>query len=364
MEQGKMGVSFKRQLVMEDGRPRVYIAVPGEEGQPTEKPAPSRDASRDAKRKIRGESKDEPAMFFGHHIGKLLVPDQEVKGDFAALDGQLASTRDAVRKKLQSAQASKRIERGEVVEDEEQRHRRFVEERNTAQEELFHDLVRHHEKFETGLDEEKLWSLFDLMKKEARHEKSFSLGGDVKEVVECSLLAFMRQKALESAWQALEGYLVRFEMPFPSSSSMESPDDPVRNEKVKEEVKASKRGDFLRMSADLMADLILGNVPNWVYSYPGRETYLWTLTVFQGIAAGLAADRLMTYLSAWEEHSEEILDKIREKFEDRIQQVRRQGEAAAEIPEVLSVSKEVQRISTEQIPEEIWKQLSSKLDES
>ena len=72
----------------------------------------------------------------------------------------------------------------------------------------------------------------------------------------------------------------------------------------------------------------------------------------------------MTYLSAWEGHSEEIFDKIREKFTDRIQEVRRQGEAAAEIPEVLSVSREVQRISMEQIPEEIWKQLSSKLKES
>ena len=88
------------------------------------------------------------------------------------------------------------------------------------------------------------------------------------------------------------------------------------------------------------------------------------MTVLQGIAAGVAADRLMTYLSAWEEHSEEILDKIREKFVDRIQQVRRQGEAAVEIPEVVSVSREVQRISTEQIPEEIWKHLSSKLKES
>jgi hypothetical protein len=202
------------------------------------------------------------------------------------------------------------------------------------------------------------------MKKEARHEKACSLGGDLKAVVECSLLAFLRQKALESAWKTLEAYLVRLEIPFPSSASMDVPDDPVRNEKVREEVKASKRQDFLRMSADLMADLILGNVPNWVYSYPGRETYLWTLTVFQGIAAGLAADRLMTYLSAWEGHSEEILDKIREKFTDRIQEVRRQGEAAAEIPEVLSVSREVQRISTEQIPEEIWKHLSLKLKDS
>jgi len=34
-----------------------------------------------------------------------------------------------------------------------------------------------------------------------------------------------------------------------------------------------------------------------------------------------------------------------------------------EIPEVLSVAREVQRISGEQIPEEIWKELSSRLKE-
>ena len=364
MEQEKKGVPFKRQLIMEDGRPRLYISLPGEEGQPTDKPVPSREASRKAKSEHRKESKHEPAMFFGHHIGKLLVPDAEAKDDFATLDRQLTSTREAIRNKLERAQASRRIERGEMLEDEEERHRRFVEERNAAQEELFRDLVRHHEKFETGIDQQELWSLFDLMKKEALHEKACSLGGDIKEVVECGLLTFLRHKALESAWKTLEAYLVRFEIPFPSLASMEVPDDPVRNENVKEEFKASKREDFLTISADLMADLILGNVPNWVYSYPEEDTYLWTLTVFQGIAAGVAADRLMTYLSAWEEHSEEILDKIREKFVDRIQQVRRQGEAAVEIPEVVSVSREVQRISTEQIPEEIWKHLSSKLKES
>ena len=44
---------------------------------------------------------------------------------------------------------------------------------------------------------------------------------------------------------------------------------------------------------------------------PIKDTYLWTLTVLEAIAAGVAADRLMTYLSAWEEHCKEILDKFR-----------------------------------------------------
>jgi hypothetical protein len=151
LEQGKKGVSFKRQLVMEDGTPRLYITVPGEEGLPPEKPAPSRDASRDAKRKILGESKHKPAMFFGHRIGKLLVPDDEVKEDFSTLDRQLSSAREAVSEKLRRARTSRQIERGKVVEDEEEKHRRFIEERNAEQEELFRDLVRHHERFETGI---------------------------------------------------------------------------------------------------------------------------------------------------------------------------------------------------------------------
>lgn len=48
-------------------------------------------------------------MFLGHQIGRLLVPDEEAKEDFATLDRQLASAREAVRDKLQRVQASKRV---------------------------------------------------------------------------------------------------------------------------------------------------------------------------------------------------------------------------------------------------------------
>jgi len=111
MEQGKKGVSLKRRLVIEDGRPRLFIALPGEEDEPSEKPVSSREAPRGVKGEKRGESKQDPAMFFGHQIGRLLVPDEGAREDLAALDRQLASTRQAVRDKLQSAQAAKRIER-------------------------------------------------------------------------------------------------------------------------------------------------------------------------------------------------------------------------------------------------------------
>ena len=156
MKKGTKEASFRRQLIIEDGRPRLYISTDGEKGQPPEDSDSSRERAESVKKEHRGEPKHEPQMFFGNRIGKLLVPHEGAREDFGALDRQLASTREAVREKLERAQASIRSERGEVVEDEEERHRRFMEERNAAQEDLFRDVVRHHEKFETGIDEQEL----------------------------------------------------------------------------------------------------------------------------------------------------------------------------------------------------------------
>jgi hypothetical protein len=85
------------------------------------------------------------------------------------------------------------------------------------------------------------------------------------------------------------------------------------------------------------------------------------LTVLQGVAAGLAANLLMKYLSTWEENSSEMLGKIQKGFVDRIEEIRRRGESALSLPEVLSVSKELQRISREEMPEQIWKYICSKM---
>ncbi len=145
---------------------------------------------------------------------------------------------------------------------------------------------------------------------------------------------------------------------------MEDPAEPLRNEKVREERKKSAQNEFLKMPAQQLAELILGNVPNWVYSYPQKDTYLWQLTVLQGVTAGLAANLLMNYLSIWEEHSTEILDRIQREFMGRIDEIRQQGESATDLPEVLSISKELQRISGEEIPDRIWEYLSSKLEGS
>ncbi len=43
---------------------------------------------------------------------------------------------------------------------------------------------------------------------------------------------------------------------------------------VKEAQKKSARADFLRLPIERLAELILGNVPVWVYSYPAKGGYL------------------------------------------------------------------------------------------
>jgi len=116
------------------------------------------------------------------------------------------------------------------------------------------------------------------------------------------------------------------------------------------------------MPAQDLAELILRNVPAWVYYYPQKETYLWQLTVLKALAAGLAGNLLMKYLSVWEENSSDILKKIQQEFAEKIDDLHRRGQSAISLPEVLSISKELERISREQMPEEVWKYICSKLE--
>lgn len=297
--------------------------------------------------------------FFGHHIAKLLASDKPEAEEFASVDQELESSLEAVRKKLQRirapyAGAESRISKEEI------KHQHFIEERNRAQEALFEDIIRRHREFATGLGSEDLWSLHDLMVMEVNHEALCFQEESDHELVECNLLTFLRRKAAEQAWQRLGGYLVQFQIPFPMSPSIEDPVEPLRNENVREERKKSTQNEFLKMPAQHLAELILGNVPNWVYSYPQRDTYLWQLTVLQAVAAGLAANSLMKYLSIWEEHSPEILNRIQQEFLGRINEIRQRGESATGLPKVLSVFKELQRISGEEIPDRIWEYISSK----
>ncbi len=343
-EKGKASL-FSRKITMVNNRPHVYIISSSEGGETS------------------GEQTSASVSFFGHHIGKLLASDKLEAEEFGPVDKELASSLEAVRKKFQKIRAhygsaENRISKEEV------KHQHFIEERNRAQEALFDDIIRRHHEFATELTMEDLWSLHDLMVMEANHEATCSQEESVHELVECKLLSFFRRKAIAQAWQRLEGYLIQFQIPFPMSSSMEDPAEPLRNEKVREERKKSAQNEFLKMPAQQLAELILGNVPNWVYSYPQKDTYLWQLTVLQGVTAGLAANLLMNYLSIWEEHSTEILDRIQREFMGRIDEIRQQGESATDLPEVLSISKELQRISGEEIPDRIWEYLSSKLEGS
>jgi len=248
-----------------------------------------------------------------------------------------------------------------IVALEQLKHERFIEQRNSAQEALFGDIVRYHQEFGTGLSTEDLWSLHDSMKKVVDREVVESSEQPLHEHVEYHFIRFLRSKALEQAWQRLEEYVARFGIPFPISSSMKDPKDPLRNERVKEESKRLAKGDFLNMRARELSELILGNVPAWVYSYPAKDSYLWQLTVLRGIAAGLGADLLMKYLSLWEANSADILKKIEQEFKEKIGSLRRRGEAATDLAEVYSVSMELQRISREEIPHRIWEYVSQRL---
>jgi hypothetical protein len=349
---------FNQRITKIDDRPRIYIEPSPEKRGPSAETVPF--GRGEGPRDKRKEGREPPMSFFGHHIGKLLAPDKAADEDFVSIDREIESSLETVHNKLRMIRGPSPGE--SRISEEEIKHRHFIEERNKAQEALFEDIIRFHREFGTGLTSDDLLSLHELMQMEAVHEKACSQEESVHELVECNLLSFLRGKAAEQAWRKLEGYIDQFQISFPIPPTMLDPTEPLRNEKVREEQKRKAREDFLTTPAQDLAELILGNVPAWVYYYPQKDTYLWQLTVLQALTAGLAANLLMKYLSVWEEHSPEILDKIQKEFVDKIDGLRRRGKSAISLPDVLSVSKELERISREQMPKEIWKYICSRLE--
>ena len=55
--------------------------------------------------------------------------------------------------------------------------------------------------------------------------------------------------------------------------------EPERTEQIGEKRKKRARDDLLQMPAQQSADLILDDVPVWVYSCPTKDTYLWHLSI-------------------------------------------------------------------------------------
>ena len=257
---------------MVDNHPHIYIAPISEKEE-----LPRRGEAFERGPVKAGTPENLPLSFFSHHIGKLLAPDKATVEEFVSIDKEIDTSTEAVRHKLQSIKGSSPHGESRISRDE-LKHRHFIEDRNREQQALFEDIVRYHREFGTGLISEDLLSLHELMQIEAAHEKACSLEESVHELVECNLLTFLRPKASEQAWQKLEGYIAQFHIPFPISSTMLDPVEPTRNEQVRDQQKRKSREDFLTMPAQDLAELVLGNIPAWVYYYPQKDSYLWQLT--------------------------------------------------------------------------------------
>ena len=358
MEQKVKRHTFDRTTTVTDNRPQIYIVSRSERKEAFEGSGVLGTGRGDTAKRIEGTPQSAP--FFGHHIGNLLAADRPMEQEFLPIDKKLESSLEMVRQKLQRTRGGF-FPDGKKLSEEEIKHRRFIEERNAAQELLFEDVLDHHRNFGTGLDENDLWSLHDLLRMEGNHERVCASQESIHELVECNLLSFLRKKAGEQAWRQLEEYLNQFHILFPMPPSMEDRAKPARNEKIRDERKKSVRDEFLKTPALQVAELILGNVPGWVYSYPHKDTYLWQLIVLQGVAAALEANLLMRYLAVWEESCAEILGKMQQEFGDKIDQIRQRGESAVTLPDILSVSKDLERMSTEEVPERVWKYIRAKM---
>lgn len=311
MEKDKVKSPFVYKVIMVENRPRIY-AVPTSEEEKYPSGRPQVPKEEDGKRLF---------SFFGHRLENLLVSAKPQEEDLPPVEKELEKSPEEVQKKFEEAQVGRKAEIN-VLEKERMKHEGLIEERNRSQVLLFKDIVETHSKMGTGLKEEDVLSLHRFMKNAAHHERDCFSHEILHKHIECNAMSFFRRKAVEKGWQRIENYLERSGIPFPVPTSMLDREDEVRNEEVREEGKKAAGEDFRKMTPQQCAEMILGNVPVWVYSYPEKDSYLWLLTVLQGVATGIAAKLYLNYLGFWEKNSSLLLQKIDRRYTEKIRATR------------------------------------------
>ncbi|MBN2126013.1 MAG: hypothetical protein JW821_17070 [Deltaproteobacteria bacterium] len=156
-----------------------------------------------------------------------------------------------------------------------------------------------------------------------------------------------------------------------AQESRKTQQDVLSRERVKQENLMEKRN---QARARLFRDIV---------DYHGRfatglkEEELWSPHGFMKNAAGHETDcssqevfhkhiechvlSFLRYLGFWEKNSASLLKKIEANFLDRIREIGEKGKKAGDLSEVFVVSRDLQRISTEEIPQYICGEIQSNL---
>jgi hypothetical protein len=143
---------FVRKMTVTNDHPHIYIASFSQDEGVADQPAGPSPG------KEPGDTRPLPrASFLGYHIGKLLAPDKATEEEFLIIDKEIQSSEEVVRKKLEQARPDRT--KKEWIVKEEEKHLRYIEERNLAQEEMFQDILQCHIQFKTGLNSSDLRSL-------------------------------------------------------------------------------------------------------------------------------------------------------------------------------------------------------------
>jgi len=344
---------FTYEVITVENRPRIYAIPTSEEERLSDKQpqVPKEEGGKGL------------FSFFGHRLENLLISVKPQEEDLPPIEKELERSLEEVQKKLEEAQVGRKAEI-DVLENERMKHEELIEERNRSQVLLFEDIVKYHSQIGTGLKKEDVLSLHRFMKNAAHHETDCSSHEILHKHIECNVMSFFRQKAVEKGWERIENYMERAGIPFPVPASMLDRNNEVLNENVREDGKKAAGEDFRKMPPEQCAEMILGNVPVWLFSYPEKNSYLWLLTVLHGVAAGIAAKVYLNYLGFWERNSSVLLQKIDKRFTEKIRALRERGKGATELTDVFSVSRELQRISKEEMPDYIWSEMPSEVRDS
>ncbi|MCA9795453.1 MAG: hypothetical protein KC910_26780, partial [Candidatus Eremiobacteraeota bacterium] len=212
------------------------------------------------------------------------------------LQAELAELARAIRDKAVA------LENGETPDTRfEREHRLEIEQRQQARKCLEAAIMSMHARLGTGLDHDQSKRLAEFVKSH-RPVASAKLEAEVDQAV----MGHLYFKVGELAWSHLGELIAANGLEWELSSELLHGRDPSDVKALKAQKTEEMRLEFLDMTPQETAEMMVGEVKVWSTLYPDPGTWLWKETVLQGVGSALRAGLYEQVLLLWEKRPEQL----------------------------------------------------------
>ncbi|MGE0494101.1 MAG: hypothetical protein AB7S38_33130 [Vulcanimicrobiota bacterium] len=269
-----------------------------------------------------------------------------------ALQAELADLARAIRAKATA------LENGDTPDARFQReHRQELEQRQQARQRLEAAIMAMHGRLGTGLDHQECQRLSEFVKS---HKPGVS--AKLEAEVDQAVMDYLYFKVGELAWirlsQSMAGPALEWEL----SAELLHGRPPSEVKTLKTQKTEEMRLEFLDMTPQETAEMMVGEVKVWSTLYPDPGTWLWNETVLQGVGSALRAALYEQVLDLWEQRPQQ-LDALLQQM-----MTRKLSEASAalrngihSLTEANQILASLRQCCREELPQVVWQYLEPRL---